>query len=74
MPRPAPTYRVITFRSPEDFFECLLGPRQHDQHVVTRHQHLVLEEKREQTARASRELWAEVRAYLATPRHLRRVA
>lgn len=78
---------VATFPAPAAFFEFVLGPRQHDEHVRDRHREMVLRERRNPDAAAqvaavlkamrlppTDEACLEVRDYMARPRHLRAVA
>jgi len=41
---------LVTFAAPADFFEALLGPRQHDEHCRTRHREMWLREREAESA------------------------
>jgi hypothetical protein len=47
------TSQAYIFTSPEDFFETMFGPRQHDAHVETRRRHNWLTDREAQSALAS---------------------
>lgn len=56
---------LYTFPTPAAFFEAVLGPRQHDEHVRARHREMWLREREEANARAYAGMLADIAKIMA---------